>query len=120
MLVVPPIVAVVFAETLLFLAALLDGRAQYFVEPAHWARFDSGIYLQIAAHGSSFTHCTGAAYPRGSWCGTAGWAPLYPWLMSLVGHLGVTLPVAGMLLSLLFAYLTLQAVWVLIGPAWTF
>ncbi len=37
-----------------------------------------------------------------------------------MGHLGASLPVAGMLLSLLFAHPTLQAVWVLIGPAWTF
>jgi len=119
-LIVPPVLGVVFAEALLFLAAILDGRAQYFVRPGHWARFDSGLYLQIAAHGYTFNHCAGSQYPPGSWCGTAGWAPLYPGLVSLLGHLRLSLPVAGMVLSLLFAYLTLQAVWVLIGPAWSF
>jgi len=119
-LIVPPVLGVVFAEALLFLAAILDGRAQYFVRPGHWARFDSGLYLQIAAHGYTFNHCVGSQYPPGSWCGTAGWAPLYPGLISFLGHLGLSLPVAGMVLSFLFAYLTLQAVWVLIGPAWSF
>jgi len=119
-LLVPPICGFLFALALLFLAAVLTGRAQYFVQPGHWARFDSGLYLRIAAHGYSFSHCTGPQYPPGSWCGTAGWAPLYPGLISLLGHVGLSLPVAGMVLSFLFAYLTLQALWVLIGPAWTF
>ncbi len=119
-LIVPPVLGVVFAQTLLFLAAVLDGRARYFALPGHWARFDSGLYLQIAAHGYTFNHCTGSQYPPGSWCGTAGWAPLYPGLIALLGHLGLSLPVAAMVLSFLFAYLALQALWVLIGPAWTF
>jgi hypothetical protein len=119
-LIAPPLAGLLFAEMLLFLAAILDGRARYFFSPGHWARFDSGIYLKIAAHGYSFTRCTGAAYPPHSWCGTAGWAPLYPWLMSLLGHLGFTLPAAGMALSILFACLTMQAIWVLIGPSWSF
>ena len=119
-LIVPPIFGVLFAETLLFVAAILDGRARYFLQPGHWARFDSGLYLYIAAHGYTFIHCTGPQYPPGSWCGTAGWAPLYPGLISLLGHVGLSLPVGGMVLSFLFAYLALQALWVLIGPAWTF
>ena len=118
-LIVPPALGVVFALALLFLAAILDGRAQYFVLPGHWARFDSGLYLHIAAHGYSFIHCTGPQYPPGS--GVARrWAPLYPGLILILSHLGLSLPVAGMVLSFLFAYLTLQALWVLIGPAWTF
>jgi hypothetical protein len=45
---------------------------------------------------------------------------LYPGLIALLGHLGFTLAGAGMVLSILFAYLTLQAVWVLIGPSRSF
>jgi len=119
-LLVPPLAAFLFAEGLLFLTAILDGRARWFLLPAHWARFDSGLYLQIAAHGYSFNHCIGTQYPPGSWCGSAGWAPLYPGLMSSLGHLGLSLPVAGMVLSFVFAYLTLQAVWILIGPSRNF
>jgi hypothetical protein len=74
----------------------------------------------VAAHGPTLTHCTGSLYPPHSWCGTAGWAPLYPWLIAILGHLGFTLPGAGAVLAALFAYLTLLALWVLIGPSWSF
>jgi len=120
LLVAPPVGAFLFAELLLLTAALIDGRARYFLEPAHWARYDSGIYLRIAVHGYNLTPCAGPAYPPHSWCGTAGWAPLYPGLIAFFGHLGLSLPVAGMLLTMAFAYGTLQALWVLIGPAWSF
>lgn len=119
-LILPPLAGLLFAESLLFVAALLDGRARYFLSPAHWSRSDSRIYLKIAAHGYSLFQCSGPVYPPHSWCGTAGWAPLYPWLMSVLGHLGFTLPAAGMVLAIVCTYLTLQAIWVLIGPSWSF
>jgi len=121
MLAVPPFVAFLFAGLLLYVAANMDGATQDFFSPSHWSRFDSALYVQIAGQGYTFVHCSGPPlYPPHSWCGNASWAPLYPGLISLLGHLGLSLPVAGMVLSFLFAYLTLQAVWVLIGPAWTF
>ena len=116
----PPLAGLVFAESLLFLAALLDGRARYFLSPAHWSRSDSRLYLKIAAHGYSLFQCSGPTYPPHSWCGTAGWAPLYPWLISVLGHLGLTLPAAGMLLAIVCTYLALLAIWMLIGPSWSF
>jgi len=120
-LIVPPLVAFLCAEMLLYVAARMDGATHDFFSPSHWSRFDSAIYLQIAAKGYTFVQCSGPPlYPPHSWCGTASWAPLYPGLISLLGHLGLSLPVAGMALSFLFAYLTLQAVWVLIGPEWSF
>ncbi len=64
-LIVPPVVTFSIAELLLYVAARLDGATRDFFTPSHWARNDSGIYLQIAAHGYSFTHCTGPAYPPG-------------------------------------------------------
>jgi hypothetical protein len=103
---------------LLYLAAVLDGRSAWFFEPAHWARWDSGIYLTIAGHGYSLVHCTGSLYPPHSWCGTTGWAPLYPLLMAGLGQLGLSLAGAGVVLAALFAFLSLQALWILIGPAW--
>jgi hypothetical protein len=118
--VVPPLVAFVFAQVLLFSAAVWDGRASYFLSPGHWIRWDSNIYLMIAGHGYSFYPCAGSLFPPHSSCGTAGWAPLYPGMIWLVAHAGFTTPGAAMALSFLFAYLTLQAVWVLIGPSWSF
>ena len=119
-LIVPPVGAFFFAVALLWVAAIRDGSTGDFLSPSHWARFDSGIYLEIAAHGLMLTQCSGPAYPPHSACGTVGFAPLYPLLIAGLGHLGLSLPVAGMVLAILFAYLTLQAMWVLIGPSWTF
>ena len=70
--------------------------------------------------GWCMTHCVGPAYPPHSTCGTVGFAPLYPLLIAFLGHLGLSLPVAAMVITVLFAYLTLQAMWMLIGPAWSF
>ena len=119
-LLVPPLLGLIFAVALLFAAAISNGSTGDFFRPSHWGRFDSGLYLGIAAKGYSLVHCTGPAYPPNSWCGTAGWAPLYPGLMALLAHTGLSLPYAGMLLSLAFSFLTLLAMWVLIGPEWSF
>lgn len=119
-LVVPPFGAFCFAVALLLVAAIRDGSTGDFLSPSHWARFDSGIYLEIAAHGLILTKCSGSLYPPHSACGTVGFAPLYPALIAALGHLGLSLPVAGMVLAIVFAYLTLQAMWVLIGPSWSF
>jgi hypothetical protein len=113
------VLAFIFAESLLLIAAGLNGDAASFFSPSLWARSDSGIYLQIAAHGYNLTRCTGSTFPPHSWCGDAGWAPLYPWLLSLSGHAGISLPVAGLALSALFAFLTLLCMWLLIGPDWS-
>ncbi len=120
LLVGPPVAAFGLSELLLFFAAALSGDAGQFFSPALWARYDSGLYLQIAAKGYTLARCTLPQYPPHSWCGNAGWAPLYPWLISMVGRLGITLPDAGMLLAVFFAFLTLVAMWLLIGPKWSF
>ena len=100
----PPFVAFLFAELLLYVAAKTDAATQDFLSPSHWSRFDSAIYVQIAGQGYTLIHCSGPPlYPPHSWCGTASWAPLYPGLISFLGHLGLSLPVAGMVLSFLFA-----------------
>lgn len=118
--IVPPIGAFAFALLVLFVAALIGGTAGSFLSPHHWARWDSGIYLTIAAHGPDLMRCSGPAYPPHSWCGTAGWAPLYPLLIAILGQVGFTLAGAGMVLAALFALLSFGALWVLIGPSWTF
>jgi hypothetical protein len=119
-LLVPPFVAFLFAEVLLYVSAVQTGTTGDFFTPPHWARYDSGIYLEIAAHGLILQPCVGPAYPPHSACGTVGFAPLYSGLIAALGHLGLSLPVAGMVLTILFAYLTLQVLWILIGPAWSF
>ena len=76
-----------------------------------WARWDSGLYMDIAANGYSLVPC-GAGYAPGTWCGNAGWFPGYPSLMAVLNHLGVALTTAGMILSALFAFGTLLVLWV--------
>ena len=116
---VPPFVALLFAEALLYIAAVRANDTGDFFSPSHWARWDSGIYLSIAAHGYTDTPCPAGLFPPHTVCGSVGWAPLYPGLMSLLGHVGLTLPVAGMTLSILFTFLTLGAAWILIGPSFS-
>jgi hypothetical protein len=119
-LLVPPVVGVVFAEVLLYLSSIHTQTTSGFFSPSSWARNDSGLYLEIASRGLVMTQCVGPAYPPHSTCGTVGFAPLYPLLIAALGHLGLSLPVAGMVIAVIFAYLTLQAMWVLIGPSWSF
>ncbi len=102
------------------MSAIQTGTTGGFLSPPHWARFDTGIYLAIARHGLQLTQCSGPFYPPHSACGTVGFAPLYSGLIALLGNFGVSLPAAGMVLTIVFAYLTLQVLWILIGPAWSF
>ena len=95
-LIVPPFVAFLFADLLLYVAATMDGATQDFFSPSHWSRFDSAIYVQIATHGYTFIHCSGPPlYPPHSWCGTASCATLNPGLMASCGQLGLPLPWPG-------------------------
>ena len=86
-------------------------EGQPYFRGATWARWDSGLYMDIAAHGYSLVPC-GAGYPPGSWCGNAGWFPAYPGLMAVLDRVGVPLATAGMIISALFALGTLVVLWV--------
>jgi hypothetical protein len=52
-----------------------------------WSRYDSGLYLEISKIGHTLYPCRvedGYSLQSGAWCGNAGWAPLYPFLMYLL------------------------------------
>jgi len=118
-LLVPPFLAVVYAHILLFIAAIRSGFSGDFFNAHLWVRWDSGQYLQIAQRGYTFFLCQpNQPYPFESWCGNAGWMPLYPWLITMVSRIGVTPEQAGLVISAVFAYLLMVAVWYLIGPSW--
>jgi len=68
------------------------------------SRWDSALYLDIAQQGHTLFECPNLP---GKWCGNAGWAPLYPLLMAILGKTGLPLPVAGMAISQLFYFLLL-------------
>ncbi|MFM9945819.1 MAG: hypothetical protein ACKVQB_11375 [Bacteroidia bacterium] len=68
-----------------------------------WSRYDSGLYLEISEIGHTLFPCgieQGYAPGSNKWCGNAGWAPFYPFLIYLF-HLVSGLPssVCGVVLS---------------------
>ena len=123
---IPPVVAWL-AANVLYWAAADRGGYDYLLVRTH-ARWDSGNYLNIARRGYALTHCAPTAtspFTTADWCGTAGWFPLYPLGMRLVGALGLGQPRAGLLLAELFALGSLGLLWWLLGsiprptwPAW--
>lgn len=80
-----------------------------------WARWDSGLYADIAQHGYVLGRC-GVLFPTGpygpnDWCGNTGWFPLYPLLVRAGIALGLGVGSSGRLVSLLFFAATLTVVW---------
>lgn len=74
--------------------------------PDCWVRWDSALYLDVAQNGHNLFHCgPEQGYPPGAtdWCGNAGWAPLYPFFISIVHFLtSISMPVAGIGISAFF------------------
>ncbi len=48
------------------------------LHPHCFIRWDSGLYLDIAKHGHTLLPCD---EDPNKWCGNAGWAPLYPYMV---------------------------------------
>lgn len=69
-----------------------------------WVRWDSGLYLDIAKNGHTLIPC---ADNPDSWCGNAGWAPLYPLFISFLSSAGFSPGMAALFLSKLFLLLYL-------------
>ena len=71
-----------------------------------WSRCDSGLYIEISKIGHTLIPCNadnGYAIGSGKWCGNAGWAPFYPFLIYLFNFIsGIPSNVCGLLLSHLF------------------
>jgi len=112
---IPPVMAWLAANVLYWAAD--RGGYDYLLVRTH-ARWDSGNYLNIARRGYALTHCAPTAtspFTTADWCGTAGWFPLYPLGMRLVGALGFGQPRAGLLLAELFALGSLGLLWWLLG-----
>ena len=111
-LVVPPVLAWLAGHALYWAAAAHNGF-NYFLVRTH-ARWDSGNYLNIARHGYTLLRCVPkptSPFTAADWCGTAGWFPLYPLGMRLLGPLGLPYPRAGLLITELFALGSLVLVW---------
>lgn len=94
-------------------------RNPFEFNPYLWARWDSINYLGIAQHGRAFGRCGSPGEPASDlsrlthqvWCGSAGWLPGYPWLIHVLGSLGLSLPDAGLLISWVAMAGTLLVAW---------
>lgn len=90
--------------------ALAAGESPFEARP--WHRYDSGHYVEIAEDGYSLAPCVDVPN-RGpdDWCGTTGWFPGYPYLMRLLGAVGLSSMVAGRLLSMAALLGMLATLW---------
>lgn len=110
----PPALAFAFARAVLFAAGLRafrqDPAAAWSLEA--WVRWDSRHYLDIAGDGYRLLSCADVpGYAPQDWCGNAGWFPGYPALIRLLLFTGCPPALAAVLLSGLFAFLALHALW---------
>jgi hypothetical protein len=84
-----------------------------FRQPGTWAKWDSGLYLDIANRGFILTPCDGVANRLPTdWCGNSGWFPGYPFTMralAATAHIGTDR--AGLLISRLALLAVLSILW---------
>lgn len=117
--VAPPLVAYLLSHTMYAVAAARGGY-DYLTAQAH-ARFDALHYLTIAEDGYRMFRCgenpaLAANYGADSWCGNAGWFPLYSWLVAALRALtGLSPKAAGIVVAELATLaIVLLAWWLLV------
>lgn len=105
-----PLLAWLVAHAALAAVAAIDHLNPF--ATSTWARFDSFLYLAIARDGYSLVRCDASSgFPSGTWCGTAGWFPLYPALVALGAKARVPPELAALVWSAAFDVGTLVLVW---------
>jgi hypothetical protein len=115
----PPLLGFLLGQALDYVAAAHYGFAGGFLGPGQWIHKDSHLYLAIANRGYTLFRCHKSTIPPHSYCGNAGWLPLYPGLIKLLRIAGTPRTWAGKYLAEAFALGTMVLVWMLIGPSWS-
>jgi hypothetical protein len=107
----PPVVVFLLQRAVLAAVAWLSGYDP--VAASSWSRGDSAYYLSIAAVGyEPLYHCPPEShYPPSAWCGNAGWFPGYPWVIEVLGHLGLPLDSAAVIVSAVAQLSCLVLLW---------
>jgi len=95
------------------MSAAIFGYAPF--DSGTWARWDSGLYLDIAEHGYTLFPCPQPTFDQGTWCGNAGWFPAYPWLVSSLHWLGLPLRGSAVALSWICIFATIALLWTIFG-----
>jgi hypothetical protein len=103
----PPLAAWSAAALFLLGMAVATGHDPF--QTRVWARWDSGLYFDIARHGYTVFPCP---TEPGDWCGNAAWFPLYPWLIRCLHAVGLPLAPAAIVLSWLLTAATLVLLWI--------
>jgi hypothetical protein len=112
--ILPPLLAYLAGNVVHAIAAALSGER--YLTVLSRVRADAGLYAQVADHGYDLFPCRddpalAPLFSPDAWCGSAGWFPLYPWLMHLVdlvtgfGEYGSGLVVTEISLLLVFVLL---------------
>jgi hypothetical protein len=108
----PPLVVFAAAQLALLVAAHATGYR--YLSSVTWARFDSGFYAEISQAGYSLGPCVGIpghSHP-GAWCGSAGWFPGYPVVVSPFVQLGLSPLATALIVSLAFCLAALALIWI--------
>ena len=110
--VLPPLLAFGLARVVLSAAALAAGDPP--LRPGSWCRFDCAHYVGIALRGYEVYPC--APEFAGLWCGNTAWLPGYPLLVRAAVACRLPPRGAAVVVSGLFAFLTLALLWRVLRP----
>ena len=102
---VPLLVALCAVAGVVIVAGVLGYRPWV---SSTWARWDSGLYENIARNGYELFRCEDEP---DNWCGDAAWFPAYPWLFGGLHQLGLPLRGTAVVVSWLFAAGTIVLLW---------
>jgi hypothetical protein len=88
---------VIWVASVLLFWAFITGFGCEGFETTCWKRWDSFLYFEIAETGYTLFPCLDI---EGGWCGNAGWAPLYAWLVKAFSWIGgLRLETAGLMVT---------------------
>ncbi len=77
-----------------------------------WDRWDSGLYRFIAERGYYLERCNGVANRAPSdYCGSAGWFPLYPYTLRVLGFTGIGVTTLGRWVAVAAMTATYAGLW---------
>lgn len=107
----PPLIAAGLMIAAYAVAVDLSGSQFFAIDT--WFKWDGGHYFSIADTGYDLRDCAGIlGFHPGQWCGNTGWFPGYPYAVRGFHLLtGVDTKLAALVVSQIFALLSLVLVW---------
>jgi hypothetical protein len=101
-----PLAVWLTAAAVIAVAAASYGYAPW--DSSTWARWDSGLYEDIARDGYDLFRCE---EEPDKWCGDAGWFPAFPWITGALHLIGLPLRGTGAVVAWLLAGGTIVVLW---------